>query len=288
MSKEKNYFYRVLIMDNGSTDSTWKLILDAAKLDSRIIGYRMSRNFSLDAAFTNGLDRATADCAIIMTSDLQDNPEIIPLLLRKFEEGFDQVLVKIVSRDTVPFVRRKLTGIFYRIANRITTSKLPESVSDYRLLSKRAYSAIRQLRESHRFIRGLGAWVGFKTTEVQATREARFAGESKWMSNSIFAVITDAMASILAHSSNPLTWISWTGLVLGVGAIFFIAFLAVFWILFGVPFAGFGTLVGIAFVGFAIFMFCIGILAQYIGLIYEEVKRRPLYIVAESTIKHDD
>ena len=283
MSTETEYDYRILMIDNGSTDSTWKIISLAAKKDARIVGNRMSRNFSLDAAFTNGLDSATAECAIIMASDLQDSPEAIPKLLRKFEEGYDQVLVKVTSREFVPIVRRTLTRIFYWVANKMTSGMLPQSVSDFRLLSRPAYQAINQLRESHRFIRGLGAWVGFKSTEIESVREPRFAGKSKWLSKSIFEVISHASSSILAHSSKPLTWIAASGLFLGTSSAIIVFFLAIYWIFFGVPFAGFGTLVGIIFVGFSLFMLCIGVMAQYLGLIYEEVKKRPLYIVAETT-----
>ena len=218
-----------------------------------------------------------------MVSDLQDSPEAIPKLLRKFEEGYDQVLVKVTSRESVPIIRRALTKIFYQIAKKMTSGMLPESVSDFRLLSRPTYHAINQLRESHRFIRGLGAWVGFRSTEIQLVREPRFAGKSKWLSFPIFQVISHASSSILAHSSKPLTWIAASGLLLGASSAIIIVLLTVFWIYFGVPFDGFGTLVGIIFVGFSLFMLCIGVMAQYLGLIYEEVKKRPLYIVAETT-----
>ena len=283
MSAEPTYNYRILMMDNASSDSSWSIISKAAIDNDCVVGYRMSRNFSLDAAFTNGLDKATADCAIIMASDLQDSPEAIPKLLRKYEEGFDHVLVRVTSRESVPIMRRILTKIFYYIANRLTSGMLPESVSDFRLLSKPTYQAIRQLRESHRFIRGLGAWVGFKTAEIELLREPRFGGSSKWLKTPLSQVIANSSRSILAHSSKPLTWISIFGLFLSITSIFLIIVLSFFWIFYGVPFAGFGSLVGLAFLGFSFFMLCIGIMAQYLGLSYEEVKQRPLYIVAETT-----
>ncbi len=283
MAGEPEYTYRFLIIDNGSQDRTWELITAESKKDSRVIGIRMSRNFSLDAAFTCGIDYADADIAIVMTSDLQDPPEAIPSLLRKYEEGYDQVLAKILKRASVPLLRRLSSKVFYRLARSMTSGMLPESVSDFRLLNRRTYSAIRQLRESHRFLRGLGAWVGFKTTYIEIERPPRFAGSSKWLGMSFFRVIGVASKSILAYSAQPLAWVSVLGLTLSILSILGLIALAIFWVFFGVPFAGFGSLIGVTVLGFSLTMLCIGILAQYMGLIYEEVKRRPLYLVTETS-----
>lgn len=283
MVTEPNYHYRILIIDNGSVDRTWELICNESGVHSNTVGIRMSRNFSLDSAFTCGLDYATADLVIIMTSDLQDPPEAIPLLLREFEKGFDQVLAKILKRQSVPLLRRIFSNAFYKLAKGMTSGMLPESVSDFRLVNKRTYSAIRQLRESHRFLRGLGAWVGFRTTHIEIERPPRFAGESKWLGMSIFKVLGVASKSILAYSAQPLAWVSALGLFMSVFSIFGLIVLAIFWIVLGVPFAGFGSLIGVSVLGFSLTMLCIGILAQYIGLIYEEVKQRPLYLVTETS-----
>lgn len=284
MTTESKYDYRLIVIDNGSIDKTWEIICQESEKNSKVVGIRMSRNFSLDAAFTCGLDYATADVAVIMTSDLQDPPEAIPKLLRKFEEGYDQVLAKILKRESVPVLRRLLSKIFYKIANAMTSGMLPESVSDFRLVNKRTYSAIRRLRESHRFLRGLGAWVGFRTSHIEIERPPRFAGESKWLGMSFFRVVGIASKSILAYSAQPLAWVSILGLSMSIFSIFGLFLLAIFWIVFGVPFAGFGSLVGVVVLGFSLTMFSIGILAQYLGLIYEEVKHRPLYLVTETSV----
>ena len=283
MSGELNYHFRLIVIDNGSVDRTWELICNESERNNKVVGIRMSRNFSLDSAFTCGLDYATADVAIIMTSDLQDPPEAIPQLLRKFEEGYDQVLAKILKRESVPILRRLLSKIFYKLAKAMTSGMLPESVSDFRLVNKRTYSAIRRLRESHRFLRGLGAWVGFKTTHIEIERPPRFAGESKWLGMSFFRVVGVASKSILAYSAQPLAWVSILGLSMSALSIFGLFLLVIFWVVFGVPFAGFGSLIGVMVLGFSLTMFAIGILAQYLGLIYEEVKQRPLYLVTETS-----
>jgi dolichol-phosphate mannosyltransferase len=278
---EINYQFRFIVIDNGSQDNTWSIIKEISRSDSRYTGIKMSRNFALDAAFTCGLDKADSDLAIIMTSDLQDPPEAIPLLLRQYESGYDQVLAKITSRGTVPLIRRKLSSSFYKIANFMTGGLLPESVSDFRLVSRPCYEAIRTLRESHRFIRGLGSWVGFKTTHIEIERPPRFAGESKWLGTSLIRVIVQGFQSIFAYSTLPLAWVSIFGVFASGVSIISLLGLTMMWILLGVPFAGFGSIVAAIVLCFSITILVLGIIAQYIGLIYEEVKQRPLYLIEE-------
>ena len=280
---ETSYEFRFIVIDNGSQDKTWTLIKEVQNSDSRYVGIKMSRNFTLDAAFTCGLDNAVSDVAIIMTSDLQDPPEAIPLLLREFENGYDQVLAKITNRGSVPFLRRKLSGSFYKIANFMTGGMLPESVSDFRLVNRRCYEAIRTLRESHRFLRGLGSWVGFKTTDIEIERPPRFAGESKWLGVSLIRVVIQGFQSIFAYSTLPLAWVSIFGVLASLLSIISLTGLIAMWFLLGVPFAGFGSIVAAIVLCFSITILVLGVIAQYIGLIYEEVKRRPLYLIEEMT-----
>lgn len=279
--QENNYDFRFIVIDNGSQDRTWNLIKEIQESDNRYIGIKMSRNFTLDAAFTCGLDHAKSDVAIIMTSDLQDPPEAIPLLLRQFESGYDQVLAKITNRGTVPLLRRKLSESFYKIANFMTGGMLPESVSDFRLVSRKCYEAIRKLRESHRFLRGLGSWVGFKTTKIEIERPPRFAGESKWLGTSLIRVVVHGFQSIFAYSTLPLAWVSIFGVFASLASVLSLAVLTAMWILLGVPFAGFGSIIAAIVLCFSITILVLGVIAQYIGLIYEEVKQRPLYLVEE-------
>jgi dolichol-phosphate mannosyltransferase len=278
---ETNYKFQFIVIDNGSQDSTWSLIKEKSLLDSKYTGIKMSRNFALDAAFTCGLDKADSELAIIMTSDLQDPPEAIPLLLRQYESGYDQVLAKITNRGTVPLIRRKLSSSFYKIANFMTGGLLPESVSDFRLMSRPCYEAIRTLRESHRFIRGLGSWVGFKTTHIEIERPPRFAGESKWLGTSLIRVIIQGFQSIFAYSTLPLAWVSIFGVFSSLLSVFSLTGLTIFWVILGVPFAGFGSLIAAIVLCFSITILVLGVIAQYIGLIYEEVKQRPLYLISE-------
>ncbi len=283
MTAENSYAWKFIVIDNGSFDNTWKIIKNHSSNNSNVTGIRMSRNFTLDSAFTCGLDNATSDIVIILTSDLQDPPEQIPNLLRLYESGADQVVVKIKSRHQVPLIRRVFSRVFYYVANKMTEGMLPKSVSDFRLMNKKVYTSISQMRESHRFLRGIASWVGFKTEYLEIDRPNRFAGNSKWLKTPLTAILLHASRSILAYSSVPLVWITFAGLIFSFFSFFSLVTLAVLWQFSKVPFDGYGTIVGLIVLGFSITMFSIGILAQYIGLIYEEVKGRPLYIVAEKT-----
>ena len=284
MLGESSYDYRIIVMDNGSHDNSWKIIEDYSKQNQNVLGIQLSRTFSLDAAFTCGLDHAEADIAILMTSDLQDPPELIPSLLRAYEEGYDQVLVRITKRGSVPAARRILSWLFYFIASKMTNGMLPKSVSDFRLMTRKTYKSIGRLRENHRFMRGIGSWVGFKTTSIEMERPARFAGTSKWLGISLAKVFGQATRSIFAYSSQPLMWLSAAGLISSFLTMIFLFVLIIYWISGGAkPFQGFGTLVALGSIGFSAIMLSIGVLAQYLSLTYEEVKQRPLYLVSQST-----
>jgi len=283
MEKFPLYNWRLIICDNGSTDQTWEIIRSHADKFENILGVRMSRTFPLDAAFTMGLDYATADAAIIMASDLQDPPEVIQDFIEKYEEGYEQVVAKIVKREHVPFIRRTLSGLFYTIANKATKNMIPRGVSDFRLLNRSAYLASRQLRERNRFLRGLLAWSGFRTYELPIERPARFAGESEFVKIKLRVVIRWAVGAILAHTAAPLHFVSIVSFLLSIVSMLVTCILSVVWITSGVPFDGYGSIMGLLTLGFSVILGAIGVVSQYLALIYEEVKQRPIYVVAEKT-----
>lgn len=285
MKVHPSYSWRLIICDNGSVDKTWEMITELSKKNSHIIGVRMSRTFPLDSAFTMGLDYATADAAIIMASDLQDPPEVIHEFLNKFEDGYEQVVAKVISRKQVPFIRRTLSNLFYLIANRATNNMIPQGVSDFRLLSRPAYLAARQLRERNRFLRGLLAWSGFRTFQVEIDRADRFAGESAFTKIKLRIVVRWAVGAILAHTTTPLHLVSFIGFFLSGISILATAIFSFIWLTNGVPFNGYGSIVGMMTLGFSVVLGAIGIISQYLALIYEEVKQRPIYVVAETTKK---
>lgn len=279
--------WRVLICDNGSTDQTWEIILKENAEDSRVVGFKLSRNFELDSAFSCGIDHATADMAIIMVSDLQDPPELIPTLVAHLENGFEQVVVRITKRESVPYFYRFFSSAFYSIANRATSGMIPRNVSDFRIMKKSAYQSARLMRERNRFLRGLIAWGGFKTNFIEIERPARFAGESKFQASKLSKIGQWAIKAVLAHTTTPLLAISIVGIGFGIISGLSTFIFSCLWIFFGVPFAGFGTIIGVITLGFSLILLSLGIMAQYLALIYEEVKQRPLYLISETTLKDE-
>jgi len=281
--RHPQYAWSLLVCDNGSTDNTWSFIHRLSQDDPRVRGIRMSRTFSLDAAFTMGLDESDTDAVVLMASDLQDEPEVIEQFIELWEQGFDQVVARVRKKNEVPPVRRLLSKVFYLLANRLTQNMIPRNVSDFRLMSRNTYFAVRGLRERHRFLRGLIAWTGFKTGVVEIDRPHRYAGDSKYEKVKLWKVTIWASSAILSHTTIPLSIIAVSGLVLSMTSLVSTLILAVFWFLYGVPFAGYGTIVGLISMSLSLILLSLGVIAQYIGLIYEEVKARPIYVKAEDT-----
>ena len=243
----------------------------------------MSRTFSFDAALTCGIDQAESDYLVIMASDLQDPPEVIHDLLREIEKGYDQVVVHIGKRGEVPWIRRMLSKCFYSFNFWATNGLIPKDVSDFRLMNRKVYCGVRNLRENYRFIRGLSAWTRFNTTSITIERPNRFAGKSKWLSTNIFTILSAAIRSIFAFSVKPLLIASFSSIVFGVLSILSLIPLTAFFIIYGVPFGGFGSLIGFAVLSFGILMTTRGIISLYLSLTFEETQNRPIYII-DSTI----
>ena len=275
---EKSYKFEVVFVENGSFDQTWKNLQDIAQKDERFKVIRLSRNFRMDGGITAGLDHVSGDACVIMSADLQDPPELISEFLRKWEEGFENIYGIILDRQGTSFLRKINSKLFYKIANLLTNRMIPENASDFRLVDRKVYEAVREMKERNRFVRGLFAWVGFKSIGVPMTRAKRFAGKSNADS---FKVLELAIKGLFANSYKPLRLISLLGLTIflfsGLSLIALL-FLAIF---VGVPFAGFGTLVGLIVGGFGLQTLLLGIVSEYLGLVYEESKSRPNFVVSE-------
>lgn len=274
---EPGYDFEAIIVENGSTDDTMEKLLAQNARDSRLKVLQLARNFRMDGGLTAGLSVADGDAVVLMTADLQDPPELIPTFIRKWEEGWENVYGVVTKRTGTNPIRKMNSQLFYWLAGRLTDDRITKNASDFRLLDRGAYEAVRGMEERNRFVRGLVSWVGFRSIGVPMVREPRFAGHSKAYS---FKVIDLAFKGIFAHSYVPLRLITILGFVLSlIAAIAFVVFL-VQAIFFGVPFSGFGTLLSVMLIGFGALMLTLGVVGEYIGLIYEEVKQRPNFIVA--------
>jgi len=273
---ESGYDFEAVIVENGSSDDTYEKLLVINQKDSRFKILKLARNFRMDGGLTAGLSVIDSDACILMTADLQDPPEQIPTLIRKWEEGFENVYGIVTERQGTGPIRTFNSKAFYWLAGKLTDNRIPKNASDFRLLDRKVYEAVRDMDERNRFVRGLVAWVGFTSVGVEIARPPRFAGESKAYS---FQVIDLAFKGIFAHSYKPLRIITVTGILVSVLSVVGFIALALRWFLVGVPFGGYGTLVTIALFSFGLLTFMLGIIAEYLGLIYEEVKKRPNYVI---------
>ncbi|WP_298227296.1 glycosyltransferase family 2 protein [Gryllotalpicola sp.] len=274
---EPDYDFEALIIENGSFDDTWEKLLALHERDPRFKIVQLARNFRMDGGLTAGLSVADGDAVILMTADLQDPPALIPTFLRYWEQGYENVYGVVTKRNGTNPVRRMNSQLFYWLAGRLTDDRITRNASDFRLLDRATYEAVRGMEERNRFVRGLVSWVGFKSIGVPMERPPRFAGESKAYT---LKVIDLAFKGIFAHSYVPLRLITMLGFVLsGLALIAFVVFLIRLFA-FGVPFDGYGTLVSLLFLGFGGVLLVLGVLGEYIGLIYEEVKQRPNFIIS--------
>jgi dolichol-phosphate mannosyltransferase len=277
-SKNEKYDFEALIIENGSTDRTWEILKVINAKDPRFKVIRLARNFRMDGGITAGLNFAKGDAVVFMTADLQDPPELISEFIKKWEDGFENVYMQVSKRVGTGPLRTFNSKAFYWLAGKLTDNRIPKNVSDFRLLDRKVYEAVRGMNERNRFVRGLVAWVGFRSVGVEAERPERFGGESKAHS---LKVIDLAFKGIFSHSYVPLKLITMTGVALSLISFVSLLVWVIVWITSGVPFAGFGTIVSLAVLAFGTLTFMLGIIAEYLGLIYEEVKGRPNFIVAE-------
>jgi len=275
---ESCYEFEVLIIENGSTDSSWKLIREAAERDPRFNGIRMSRNFGADGALTAGMDHARGEAVVLMAADLQDPPELIPEFLRQWERGYENVYMIVESRKDSRLLRRVNSAVFYRLAARLTDRRFPRNASDFRLIDRKVNEAVKSMKERGRFLRGLFGWAGFSTKGVPHHRPPRFSGESKATTKTVMDL---AKKGILGHSYIPLRVIFAFGVGLSLISTLTFVTLAICWLLYGMPFAGYGSIVSLVLLVLGVLSLMLGVVAEYIGLIYEEVKQRPIYLVSE-------
>jgi polyisoprenyl-phosphate glycosyltransferase len=268
--------HEIVFVDDGSTDRTQALLEQATHEDPRISLVSLSRNFGHQAALTAALDHASGDVTVVIDADLQDPPESIPLLLEKFEQGYDVVYVQRVKRKE-PLWLRACFFVFYRLMRALSDVQLPLDAGDFGLMSRRALEQLRALREHHRYVRGLRSWVGFRQIGVRIERAERHAGESKY---SVLRRLKGAMDGIFAFSIVPLRAAALLG-----GVTMFLSFLFALYSLYAKliqhkSVQGFTAIIlSIIFLS-GVNMFFLGVIGEYVGRIYEEIKGRPLYVVS--------
>jgi glycosyltransferase involved in cell wall biosynthesis len=270
--------YEIVLVDDGSTDATVERLRAHAAADPRLVIVRLSRNFGHQLAATAGLDTARGDAVVLIDADLQDPPELIPAMVQRWREGYDVVYAVRRKRKGESRFKIMTASIFYRMTRRLTKVAIPVDAGDFRLMSRRVVDALKAIRERHRFIRGLVSWVGYPQTALEYDRDSRFSGESKYPFSKMFRFAIDGITSF---SDVPLRFASYFGFVVS-GIAFIVAIAEIGLRIFtGYNLPGYtSTIFAILFLG-GVQLIGIGILGEYIGRIYEEIKGRPLYLVAD-------
>ena len=270
--------FEIVFVDDGSRDRTWSLIRELAAQDPRVRGLSFSRNFGHQVAFAAGLDGARGRAVVVMDADLQDPPELIPALLAKHREGYEVVYAVRTRRAGESAFKRWTAAAFYRILQRITQVQIPVDTGDFRLLGSGALEAFRRLPERHRFTRGLVSWLGFPQAGVPYERPARQAGESNYPLRKMLRFAGDGITSF---SQVPLQLATWLGLAIGSLAFAYLLLFAGLR-LASVRWPGSTALTAVVILVSGVQLVTIGLLGQYVGRIYDEVKRRPLYLIRDS------
>ena len=270
--------WEVIFVNDGSKDRSLALLKELAAAEPRYKVLSLSRNFGHQMAITAGLDRASGEAVVVMDADLQDPPEVVRQMVARWREGFD-VVFGVRSRRHGETVFKKLTAaIFYRLLRGMLGDvSIPIDAGDFRLMSRPVVLTLRALREQHRFVRGLVWWVGFRQTAVSYERPARFAGETKWPFRKMLRFAVDGITSF---STVPLRMATWLGLLAGLIAMGGVGW-ALYSKLFGGVVRGWTTIMIVVGIGSSAQLLMTGILGEYVGRIYEEVKRRPLYVVED-------
>jgi glycosyltransferase involved in cell wall biosynthesis len=271
--------FEMIFVNDGSRDTSPVLLRELRAKDERVKYVSLSRNFGHQVAISAGLDHSSGVAVVVLDADLQDPPEVIPRLIQKWWEGFDIVIAVRESRSGESLFKRATAAMFYRLLRYVTATEIPLDAGDFRLMSRRAVEALKSLPERSRFMRGLTSWIGFRQASVRFVREARHAGETKYPLRKMLGF---ALTGITAFSFVPLQLATYLGfavsmlsllyMIYAIGARLFTTHVVLGWT---------SVIVAVLFIG-GIQLISLGILGEYIGRIYEEVKRRPLYLVEEA------
>ena len=266
----------VLYVDDGSDDGTWETLQRIARQDPQVALLKLSRNFGKEAALTAGLDQVDEGAVVILDADGQDPPELIPQFVAQWREGYDDVHGTRVQREGEGWLKRATAHAFYRVIGRLSKTPVPADTGDFRLLSPRALAALRQLRERHRFMKGLFGWVGFNSIAVPYRREARLAGRSHF---GYWKLWNFALEGITSFSTAPLRVATYLGVATALLAFVYALWIALKALLWGDAVAGWPTMmVVILFLG-GVQLVALGLIGEYLGRLYDEAKQRPLYLV---------
>jgi glycosyltransferase involved in cell wall biosynthesis len=274
----KDYGFEFLFVNDGSKDKTLDIIKGYADTDPRVSYINLSRNFGKEIGMIAGLDHVSGDATVIIDADLQDPPELIPEMIKLWEDGYDDVYAKRQSRDGETWLKKFTSKMYYKTLQSVTHIPIQEDTGDFRLLDRRVVEALKQFRESERNTKAMFSWVGFHKKEILYNRDPRAAGETKW---NYLKLINLAIDGITSFTTAPLRITTFIGIAVSVITLFFMVGLVIRTLFFGADIAGYAsTMAVILFLG-GVQLLSLGIIGEYIGRIFNESKQRPLYLIEE-------
>ena len=276
MNDNTRYQWEVLFINDGSRDRTLSLLEHLHQQDKRFCYVSLSRNFGKEAALLAGFDHARGDAVIIMDADLQHPPQVIPQMLAAWEEGYDDVYGKRLSRGRESWLRRKLSMSYYRLLQRMAHVDILPNVGDFRLLDRRCIEVLKQLRETERYTKGLYCWIGFHKKEVPFETQDRVAGKSTWSYRQLTGLAIDG---IMSFTTAPLRISAFLGIVVSIAAFLYMCVVLVKTLFWGEPVAGYPTIVVLVLFLGGVQLISLGIVGEYLGKTFMEVKNRPVYVV---------
>jgi glycosyltransferase involved in cell wall biosynthesis len=275
---QKSYDFEFFFVNDGSKDNTLSIIKEYAEKDPRVSYINLSRNFGKEIGMIAGLDHVKGDATVIIDADLQDPPELIPKMIDLWEEGYDDVYAKRKSRDGETWLKKTTSALYYKTLQRLTNIPIQKDTGDFRLLDRRVVEALKQFRESQRNTKAMFSWVGFHKKQILYDRDPRAAGETKW---NYFKLINLAIDGITSFTTAPLRISTVVGSIVSLVAFVYLLAIVIQTIFFGNELAGYpSTLAVILFLG-GVQLLSLGIIGEYIGRIFNETKKRPLYLIEE-------
>ncbi len=275
LAKQYSCPLEVVLVDDGSRDNTWPLLLQYASEDSFVKAVRLSRNFGHQTAITCGLDQTRGEVVVILDADLQDPPELIPEMIKDWRDGYDVVYGQRRVRHGESAAKKFFAFAFYRTFEKVAGLKVPRDTGDFRLMDRRAVTALQSLRERHRFVRGMVSWIGYHQKALQYDRPERFAGVTKYPFRKSLFLAIDAITSF---TYAPLRIASYLGIATSALAFLYIIVVIVLKVL-GISFAGYTSLMASILLLGGVQLTVLGILGEYVGRIFEQGQQRPLYLV---------
>jgi glycosyltransferase involved in cell wall biosynthesis len=268
----------IVYINDGSEDQTLSLLHELHQKDERVAIVDLSRNYGKEIALSAGLRQASGDAVVVIDADLQDPPELIPKLIEHWNQGYDVVYAQRTRREGETWLKKATAGAFYRLMQRVGHVKLPRDTGDFRLLSRRAVNALNSMDEQHRFMKGLFTWIGFRQVAVPYDRDPRYAGETKW---NYWKLWNFAIEGLTSFTIAPLKFATYLGLLTAFGAFVFAIYTIIKTLIFGNPVPGYPSIIVIMLFLGGVQLMAIGVLGEYVGRIFTESKRRPLYFLNE-------